>query len=69
MVESEVAQFRERQALQEEAAWQGLYGLPVVARPETITARMQIGAECILTLFQEGRQEEAVALMSTDTWC
>jgi hypothetical protein len=69
MAQSEVAIFREQQALQEEAARLGLEGLAMVARHEAITARMQIGAERILTLFQEGRQEEAVALMSTDAWC
>jgi hypothetical protein len=68
MAESEVAQFREQQALQEEAARQGLYGLAVVASHELITARMEIGAQRILTLFQEGKQEEAVALMSTESW-
>jgi hypothetical protein len=69
MAESEVAQFREQQALQEEAARQGLYGLAVVASHETITARMEIGAARIHTLFQEGRPKEAVALMSTEAWC
>jgi hypothetical protein len=69
MVESDVARFRQEQALQEEAARQGLYGLAVVASHEAITARMEIGAARILTLFQEGRQEEAVALMSTEAWC
>ena len=69
MAESEVAKFRQEQALQEEAARQGLYGLAIVASHETITARMMIGAERILKLFQEGKQEEAVTLMSTTEWC
>jgi hypothetical protein len=69
MAESKVAKFRQEQALQEEAARQGLYGLAIVASHETITARMVIGAERILKLFQEGKQEEAVTLMSTTEWC
>lgn len=69
MAGSEVAKFRQEQALQEEAARQGLYGLAIVASHETITARMVIGAERILKLFQEGKQEEAVTLMSTTEWC
>ncbi len=66
---SEVVRFREQQVLQERAAYQGLYGLAIVARHASITARMEIGAERILRLFQEGKQEEAVALMSTEEWC
>ncbi len=69
MAESEVATFREQQALQEQAAQQGLYGLAIVANHESITARMEIGAERILKLMQEGKQEEAVSLMSTKEWC
>lgn len=69
MAESEIAKFREQQALQEQAAQQGLYGLAVVASHASITARMEIGAERILKLFEEGKQEEAVTLMSTTEWC
>ena len=69
MAESEVAKFREQQAKQEQAAYQGLYGLAIVASHATITARMEIGAERILKLFQEGKQEEAITLMSTKEWC
>lgn len=68
MVESELAQFRQQQALQEQAAQQGLYGLATVANHEIISARLEIGAERILKLFQEGKQDEAVELMSTETW-
>jgi hypothetical protein len=67
--ESEIAAFRKQQALQEEAARQGLYGLAIVASHELITACMEIGAQRILTLFQEGKPQEAVALMSRDDWC
>ncbi len=69
MAEGEVAKFRQQQALEEQAAYQGLYGLAIVASHESITARMEIGAERILQLFREGKQEEAVALMSTPEWC
>jgi plasmid maintenance system killer protein len=65
---SEVAQFRQTQALQEEAAQQGLTGLAIVASHELITARMERGAVRILQLLQAGKQEEALALMSTETW-
>lgn len=69
MAESEVAAFRRQQALQEEAAELGLRGLAIVASHESITARLEIGAERILKLFQEGKQEEAIVLMSTPDWC
>jgi len=32
------------------------------------TARMELGAERILRLIIEGKQDEAVALMNTETW-
>ena len=38
---SEVAAFRERQALEEEAARQALYGFASTASHQMITARMQ----------------------------
>jgi hypothetical protein len=69
MSKSEVARFRERQALEEQAMQNGLYGLAAVANHTAINARMQIGAEHILKLFQEGKPEEAVALMATPDWC
>ena len=69
MTESEVAQFKQQQTLQEQAAQQGLYGSALVASHTAITARMEVGAERILKLFQEGKHEEAVRLMSTETWC
>jgi hypothetical protein len=68
MPESEIAAFKEQLALQEQAARNGLYGLAVVASHAAITARMERGAERILKLFEEGKPEEAVALMSTDEW-
>jgi hypothetical protein len=66
---SEVARFRQEQALQEEAGKQGLHGLAMVASHKLINARMQIGAQRILQLIQEGKHEEAQALFSTPDWC
>jgi hypothetical protein len=65
---SEVAYFRQRQASEEEAARRGLYGLAIVASHELITARMERGAERILRLITEGKHDEAVALMNTESW-
>jgi hypothetical protein len=65
---SEVAQFRHQQALEEEAAQRGLNGFAIVARHESITARMEIGAERLLKLIEEGKHEEAQAMMNTPTW-
>lgn len=66
---SEVAQFRQQQASQEQATQQGLFGLAMVASHKTITARMEIAAIYLLKLCEEGKQEEVVVLMSTKAWC
>ena len=58
----------QRIELEEEAARWGLYGLAVVASHEIITARMERGAERILRLITEGKHDEAVVLMNTETW-
>jgi hypothetical protein len=65
---SEVAAFRERQALEEEAMRLGMYGFAMTASHQTITARMQLGAERILSLINAGKDEEAQALMNTEYW-
>lgn len=65
---SEVARFREQQALEEEAAQRGMYGFASTARHDFINARMQRGGERILRLIDEGKHEEAQALMNTDNW-
>ncbi len=65
---SEVAAFRERQALEEEAMRLGMYGFAMTASHQMITARMQLGAERILSLINEGKDEEAQALMNTEYW-
>ena len=69
MAESEVATFRKVQVLQEQAAQQGLYGLAIAASHESITARMENGAERLLQLIQAGKHEEAQVLFSTKEWC
>jgi hypothetical protein len=65
---SEVALFRERQALEEQAARLALNGYAEVARHERITARMELGGQRILRLIDEGKHEEAMALMNTNHW-
>ena len=68
MNKSEVAQFRERQALEEQASRWGLYGPAIVANHNSITARLQLGAERITRLMQEGKMQEAVQLMDQPDW-
>jgi hypothetical protein len=68
MSKSEVATFREQQELQEQAARQGLYGLAIVATHQAISARLERGAERILKLFHEGKEQEAIALMAAPQW-
>ena len=65
---SEVARFRQQQALEEEAARLALYGFAEVARHERITARMELGGQHILRLLKEGKHEEALKLMNTENW-
>jgi hypothetical protein len=65
---SEVAYFRQQQALCDEAARLGMSGFAVTATHESITARMQRGAEHILRLIEEGKHEEAQAMLNADDW-
>ena len=65
---SEVARFRRRQALEEEAGRLALYGYAEVARHDRIIARMTRGGEHILSLIAEGKHEEAQALMNKEDW-
>ncbi len=69
MSQSEIAKFREQQALQEEAANRALNGFAAVASHETITARMEIAADPLLKLIDEGKFEEFLQRMSTPDWC
>ncbi|MGH2495438.1 MAG: hypothetical protein ACRDIV_12105 [Ktedonobacteraceae bacterium] len=65
---SEIARFREQQALEEEAARLALSGLAITTRHDFITARMQRGGEHILRLIEQGKHEEAQVLMNSDNW-
>jgi hypothetical protein len=65
---SEVARFRQQQALEEEAARLALYGYAEVAKHDRIVARMELGGRRILRLIEEGKHEEALALMNTEHW-
>ena len=68
MIVSEVAQFRQQQAKQEEAALLGLHGLASgFSRHAFIEARMERAAGHILQLLVDGKHEEAEALMATRT--
>jgi hypothetical protein len=64
---SEYAQLKQRLTDEYQAAQRGLNGLATVARHESINKRMEIGAERLLRLVEEGKHEEAQALMNT-TW-
>src|SRR6266852_3079619 len=65
---SEVARFREQQALQEQAALLGLSGYAITARHDFIEARAQRGASRILQLLAEGKEAEALTLMNEPQW-
>lgn len=65
---SDVARFRQKQALEEEAAQRGLTGLASVASHDYITARMQHSAEHLLKLLEEGKHTEVAQLMEQDMW-
>lgn len=65
---SQVARDMARIDLELEAADRALHGYAITARHDFIIARAQRGAERILRLVDEGRHEEAQALMNTDNW-
>jgi len=66
---SEIANFREQQALEEEAAYRGLHGLASgTACHAVILKRMRQGAERILGLLEEDKYQELQKLMTTDPW-
>ncbi len=65
---SEIARFRERQALEEKSARLALTGYAITSRHDFIIARAQRGAERILQLIDEGKHTEAQALMNTENW-
>lgn len=59
---SEVARFREQQSLEEEAAYNALYGLAQVGGHDAIIHRMEQGAGTLFGLFEAGEDEEAYKL-------
>lgn len=65
---SEIARFREQQALEEESARLALTGYAITARHDFIIARAQRGAERILRLIEQGKHAEAQVLMNTENW-
>ena len=65
---SEIARFREQQALEEEAARLAFSGYAITARHDFINARMQRGGERILQLLAEGKHDEAQVLMNSKNW-
>jgi hypothetical protein len=66
--QSEIANFRQKQALEEHSAKRGMNEYAAVAQHVTIEQRLQQGAERMLQLVEEGRHEEAIHLMSSPTW-
>jgi hypothetical protein len=68
MATSHVAQFRASQSLQEQSARLGLQGYALTTPHDVIVARAQQGAERILQLLKEGKQEQAHALWNTPSW-
>ena len=68
MNKSEVARLREQIDLEKQASRWGLYGPAVVANHASNTVRMQQGAERILGLLQQGKLEEADALLNSEFW-
>jgi hypothetical protein len=65
---SQVRAFREQQALEEQAAHNGLYGVAIVANHASIVAHMERAATHLIQLFDEGKHEEALRLMETPDW-
>lgn len=65
---SEVAEMRRRIDLENEAGRLALYGYAEVSRHDRIIASMERGAERILRLEQQGRHEEAQAMMNSEYW-
>jgi hypothetical protein len=65
---SEVARAIHQIDLEQEAAKRLEHGYAITARHDFINARMQRNGERILQLIDEGRHEEAQALMNTENW-
>ncbi|MGH2497108.1 MAG: hypothetical protein ACRDIV_20615 [Ktedonobacteraceae bacterium] len=65
---SEVARTVHQIDLEREAAGCVLHGFAITARHDFINARMQRSGEYLLHLIDEGKHEEALALMNSDDW-
>ena len=65
---SEVARIMRQIDLELEAAQRGMHGFASTGRHDFINARMQRGGERILRLIDEGKHDEAQALMNADNW-
>lgn len=65
---SEVARAMRQIDLELEAADRALHGYAITSRHDFINARMQCSGERILHLIDEGKHEEAQALMNSDDW-
>jgi hypothetical protein len=69
MPRSEIARLRQEQAMQEQAAQQGLQDFATVAPHKIINARMERDAPSLLQLLQAGKIEQcnqAVSKMATE---
>lgn len=66
---SEVARFREQQALQESSARLGLCGTAVTASHDATTQRMERATIRFFGMISEGKVQEALACMNSDGWC
>ncbi|MBV9688885.1 MAG: hypothetical protein JO202_04155 [Ktedonobacteraceae bacterium] len=66
---SEIARFREQQALEDQAAWLGLHGLAWgTARHDSILKHVRQGTERILRLLDQDKYQDVQRLMTTDPW-
>lgn len=65
---SEVGRLRHQIEQEEEAMRLGLSGPAIMARHELINARAERAAAYILWLVEQGRHEEACALMEQPAW-
>lgn len=65
---SEMARLIRQIDLEREAAERGMYGFASTARHDFINARMQRNGERILQLIDEGKHEEAQAVLNADNW-
>ena len=68
MSKSDVIRLKQQIQTEHEAAQQALYGLASGANHASINARMQQGADYLLTLLDAGKYEDVARLMETTAW-